>query len=97
MALSTAIRSSEQERLEALRSLDQFREWRSVDEKRYCLVCGRIITGRQIQVMRGTGSKRLLRLSCPTQGCNSVPMDWVLPTIETLARIDSWLRKEATS
>jgi hypothetical protein len=26
-----------------------------------------------------------LRLSCPTERCNSIPMDWVLPTDEILA------------
>jgi len=96
VALS-AISLSEQEHLKALRALDQFREWRSVDEKRYCLVCGRIITGRDIQAMGKTRGNGPLRLNCPTQDCNSIPMNWVLPTIDTLARIDRWLRKEAKS
>ena len=26
-----------------------------------------------------------LRLSCPTERCNSIPMDWALPTDEILA------------
>jgi len=29
-----------------------------------------------------------LRLSCPTEGCNSIPMDWVLPTDEILAFVE---------
>jgi hypothetical protein len=76
---------SDPDKLEALRRLDQFREWRTLDDQRYCLVCGKIITGREIQVagdMRGQGQ---LQLSCPTEQCNSIPMDWVLLTDEIVA------------
>jgi hypothetical protein len=45
---------ADNEKLEALRLLDQFRAWHSLDEKRYCLVCGKLITGRQIQLAGGT-------------------------------------------
>jgi len=79
---------SDQEKLEALRRLDQFRQWHSLDEKRYCLVCGNLITGRQIQVAGGTRGNGPLRLSCPTELCNSIPMDWVLPTDEVLAKVE---------
>jgi hypothetical protein len=88
VALTTAVRLSDQEKLEALRRLDQFRQWHSLDEKRYCLVCGNLITGRQIQVAGGTRGNGPLRLSCPTEGCNSIPMDWVLPTDEILAKVE---------
>jgi hypothetical protein len=77
---------SDHEKLEVLRMLDRFRQWHWLDEKRYCLVCGKLITGRQIQVAGGTRGNGPLRLSCPTEGCNSIPMDWVLPTNEVLAR-----------
>jgi hypothetical protein len=36
--------------LDVLRRLDQFREWHSLDDKRFCLVCGKIISGRRIQI-----------------------------------------------
>jgi hypothetical protein len=88
VALTTADSLSDQEKLEALRRLDQFRQWHSLDEKRYCLVCGNLITGRQIQVVDGTRGNGPLRLNCPTKGCNSIPMDWVLPTDEILARVE---------
>jgi hypothetical protein len=71
--------------LDALHRLDQFREWHSLDDKRFCLVCGRIINGRQIRVSGGTRGNGPMLLSCPTEGCNSIPMDWVLPTDEILA------------
>ena len=85
MALSPPTPLSDADKLHALRQLDQFREWRSLDDQRYCLVCGRIITGRQIKVTAGAGGNGKLRLSCPTEQCNSIPMDWVLPTDENLA------------
>jgi hypothetical protein len=85
VALSPPVALSDAEKLNALRRLDQFREWRSLDDKRFCLVCGKIITGRQIQVAGGTRGNGPQRLSCPTGRCNSIPMDWVLPTDEIMA------------
>jgi hypothetical protein len=73
------------EKLDVLRRLDQFREWHSLDDKRFCLVCGKIINGWQIQIAGGTRGNGPLRLSCPTERCNSIPMDWVLPTDELVA------------
>jgi hypothetical protein len=87
VVLSSPINLSDVDKLEALRKLDQFRPWHSLDEKRFCLVCGKIIAGEQIQViggMRGTGPRRII---CPTPNCNSIPMDWVLPTDEVLANL----------
>src|SRR5262249_22272056 len=86
--LSTATKLSDDEKLEALRRLDQFRQWPSLEEKRYCLVCGKIITGQEIQVVGGTRGNGALRMNCPTEGCNSIPMDWVLPTDEILAKAE---------
>jgi len=78
---------SDDEKLEVLRRLDQFRQWHSLDERRYCLVCGKLITGRQIQIAGGTRGNGAARLNCPTQSCNSIAMDWVLPTDEILAKV----------
>ena len=89
MTLSTiATESADGEKLEVLRRLDQFRHWHSLDEKRYCLVCGKLISGRQIQVDGVTRGNGPLRLGCPTEKCNSIPMDWVLPTNEVLAKVE---------
>jgi hypothetical protein len=87
MALSSPVKLSDRDKLEALRRLDQFRSWRSLDEKRYCLVCDKIITGKQVQVRGGTRGDGPLRLNCPTERCHSIPMDWVLPTDEVLANV----------
>ena len=94
VALTTAVRLSDNEHLEMLRRPDQFRAWHSLDEKRYCLVCGKIISGRQIQIASGSRGNGPLRLSCPTDGCNSIPMDWVLPTDEILARVEKLVEEE---
>ena len=94
VALSTAIKLPDDEKLEVLRRLDQFRQWRSLEEKRYCLACGEIITGRQIQVAGGTRGNGPLRLNCPTESCNSIPMDWVLPTDEILAKVEKLAEEE---
>ena len=94
MALSSPVTLSEIDKLDVLCRLDQFRQWRSLDEKRFCLVCAKIITGRQIQVAGGTRGNGPLRLSCPTERCNSIPMDWVLPTDEILAKVEREVAKE---
>jgi hypothetical protein len=85
---------SENEKLEALRRLDQFRQWHSLEDKRYCLVCGKIITGQQVRLAGGTRGNGWLRLNCPTEGCNSIPMDWVLPTSEILAKVEKMAERE---
>ena len=94
VTLSTAARMADDEKLEVLRRLDQFRHWHSLDEKRYCLVCGKLITGRQIQVDGGTRGNGPLRLGCPTEKCNSITMDWVLPTTEVLVKIEKLIAEE---
>jgi hypothetical protein len=85
MALSPPAPLADADKLNVLRRLDQFREWRSLDDERYCLVCGKIITGRQIRVASSIGGNGPPGLSCPTERCNSIPMDWALPTDEILA------------
>jgi hypothetical protein len=94
VTLSPPVTLTDADKLDALRRLDQFRQWRSLDEKRFCLVCGKIITGRQIQVAGGIRGNGPLRVSCPTERCNSIPMDWVLPTDEILARMERMVAEE---
>jgi hypothetical protein len=88
MALVSPIKLSDEEKLDVLQRLDRFRQWHFLDEKRYCLVCGKIITGREIQVIGGIrGNGPLLRIICPTEHCNAMPMEWVRPTDEVLIKI----------
>ena len=87
MPLFAPIELSGAEKIEILQRLDRYRKWRSLDEKRYCLACGQIIEGREILVVGGTRGTGPLRLVCPTHNCHSIPMDWVIPTDEVLARM----------
>ena len=87
MPLCPPVNLSEIDKLEALRKLDQFRAWHSLEDKRYCLVCGNLITGEQINLIGGTSGNGPLQPSCPTEGCHSIPMDWVLPTNEVLENL----------
>ncbi len=87
MALLPPITLSDGDKLEVLRRLDQFRKWSSLEEKRYCLVCANIITGREIQIIGGSRGMGALRMICPSRGCHSIPMDWVRPTDEVLANM----------
>ncbi len=94
MELLPSLTLTDADKLETLRRLDQFRQWRSLDEKRYCLVCSKVITGREIQVASGTRGNGSLTLSCPTERCDSIPMDWVLPTDEIIARVEMLAAEE---
>jgi hypothetical protein len=87
MTVAYSIKLSDEEKLNLLRRVDEFRQWHSLDEKRYCLVCGEMITGRQIQVIGDTRGNAQLRLTCPTEQCNAMPMEWVPPTEEVLIKI----------
>jgi hypothetical protein len=86
MALRSPINLSDEDKLEILQRLDQLRWWHSLDEKRYCLVCGKIIIGQEIQVSGGINDNGPFRVNCPTEHCNSLPMDWVRPTDEVLIK-----------
>jgi hypothetical protein len=83
----SSIKLSDEEKLATLQRLDQFRQWHSLDEKRYCLVCGEVITGREIQVIMATRENRSLRTVCPTKYCDAMPIEWVWPTDDVLITI----------
>jgi hypothetical protein len=87
MALVSPIELSEEEKLDLLQRLDRFRVWDSLDDERYCLVCGKIITGRQIRVIGGTRGHGPLHIICPTEHCNAMPVDWVRPTDQVMIKI----------
>ena len=87
MALLPELNLSEEEKLRTLQRLDQFRKWSSLDDKRYCLCCGKIVDGRSIKIVGGSRGLGPLRVVCATERCESIPMDWILPTDEILAMI----------
>src|SRR3954468_25080648 len=63
-----------EDKLALLQATDLRRKWHSLDDQRVCVLCDRMITGRQIEVTREPGGA--LTLHCPTEGCPSVPSDW---------------------
>jgi hypothetical protein len=87
MPLLPSIELTNSEKLEILQRLDRYRKWRSLDDRRYCLACGRIINGHDVLVVGGTRGTGPLRMICPTRSCHSIPMDWVIPTDHVLARM----------
>src|SRR6266513_2826046 len=89
MRALASLELAEKDKLQVLKRLDQFRTWRSLDEKRYCLACSKIINGEQIQVIGGARGTGPLRIICPTPDCHSIPMDWVLPTDEVLVQMSA--------
>ena len=97
MSLPSPNTLSDADKLDVLRRLDQFREWHSLDDKRFCLVCGKIISGRRIQIADRTQGNGPLRLSCPTERCNSIPMDWVLLTDELVALAEAAIPEDHNS
>ena len=97
MSLLAPIEVSPAEKLELLQRLDRYRKWQTLDDKRYCLACGRIIRGEDILIVGGTRGTGPLRLVCPTARCHSIPMDWVIPTDKVLERLSILEEQELPS
>ena len=63
-----------EQRLEILRAGDGDRKWYSLDDKRVCVVCDRVFSGRQVEIRRDQRGRYLLQ--CPTEGCPSIAPHW---------------------
>jgi hypothetical protein len=63
-----------EEKLAILQAADPRRKWHSLDDRRVCILCGRTITGRQIEIRRDSAGSYSPR--CPTPDCASLPNDW---------------------
>jgi hypothetical protein len=84
-----------EERLLILRAEDQFRRWNSLDDERFCILCERKFSGRQIEIRCLASGKYELR--CPTEGCNSRLQQWVCPETPLVSDIvdpDWWRAKK---
>jgi len=69
-------------KLKTLKEIDIFHPWNSLDEHRRCGRCGQVFTGREIRVCRGWQDGKRYRLECPTEGCPSVPIEWMVVTAQ---------------
>jgi hypothetical protein len=80
------------ERLVILRLEDRFRNWRSLDDQRLCIICKRKFNGRQVEIRRSGNRKYALR--CPTEGCNSRPHLWIHPATPLISHVieSDWWR-----
>ena len=67
------------DKLYVLCQLDQRREWKALDDRRFCLCCKTVFNGREVEIAGGTRPLGPLRLICPTKNCPSVPADWIYP------------------
>ena len=65
----------DQDRLTLLRAGDDHRDWRSLDDQRFCLRCTRVFAGREVEIVGGAGGGPVLR--CPTEGCDSTTLHWL--------------------
>ena len=65
-----------EDKIDALRYLDEFHFWYSLDDERRCGCCGRSFTGRQVMVIELRGTRGKLKLQCPSAGCISAPNNW---------------------
>jgi len=59
---SQPIQPGAEDKLAALRRLDQSRAWNTLDDQLYCTSCKSVISGRQIAVVGGTNGLRALHL-----------------------------------
>jgi hypothetical protein len=80
--VSTNLQTTAEEKLGLLKQFDRWRRWRSLDEKRLCLGCGRLFTGHEVEVSPEAGDDAPA-VHCPTHGCQSIPLDWILPNPRT--------------
>ena len=76
MHASSPLQLLPEDKIDALRKVDEFRFWYSLDDARRCARCKQTITGKQILVFELKGTRGRLRLQCPTVGCVSTPSEW---------------------
>ena len=79
---TTQLQISVEEKLKLLNQLDRWREWKSLDDRRLCLGCGRLFNGHEVEMITSEGDSTV-ELHCPTRNCQSIPLDWILPNPRT--------------
>src|SRR5260370_19204616 len=68
------MRTNLADRLAILQAYDHFRDWRTVDDERVCVLFDRKFTGNEVLI--STVAEEL-ELHCPTLNCNSGVHQWV--------------------
>jgi hypothetical protein len=88
MALVFPIKLSDEEKLETLQRLDQFRQWYSLERKALLPCLWQYHHWAEIQVIGGTCGNGPRRIICLMEHGNSMPIDWVQPTDEVHRHLD---------
>lgn len=63
------------EKLSVLHEVDAFRKWSSLDDRRVCALCDKVINGRMIDIWQD--KRGIFHLHCPTPGCPATARDWL--------------------
>lgn len=62
------------EKLTVLQETDRLRKWDTLEDRRVCVLCDKVITGGMIDVWQDQEGG--FHLHCPTRGCPAGPRDW---------------------
>jgi hypothetical protein len=62
------------DKLAVLQASDAHRKWYSLDDRRVCILCEKLINGRMIDIWQDHDGT--YRLHCPTPGCSGTTRDW---------------------
>ena len=76
---AVALRWQSEEQLSILCDADELRLWSSLDDRRFCTLCKKTFSGRQVRIRRLSNGK--YDVGCATEGCNSRPKHWAYPEI----------------
>ena len=75
------------EKLLVLQKNDVWRNWKTLDDQRHCILCDQTFSGREIVVTPNHHGKSVLH--CPTQDCVSTPREW-MHLGDPLTEDDAW-------
>lgn len=77
MNISLKSNAASGDRLVALQHGDNFRQWQTPADERFCILCEEKIRGHKILIERDEQGST--HLHCPTRGCQGTPREWVYP------------------
>jgi|GEM_PF-4687534 len=83
-----------EDKLAVLQESDSPRNWSSLDDRRLCVLCDRVITGRMIDIWQDARGN--YHLHCPTPSCPATPRDWFYHGPVKAQRRKIWRQPGAT-
>jgi len=85
--MSKAFHLPSKEKLLVLQKNDRWRNWKTLDDQRRCILCDQTFSGREVIVTPNRSGKPILH--CPTPDCVSTPREWV-HLGDPLTEDDAW-------